>query len=296
MRRLYRHLLRAAPAAVQHVRPAARSVRQLLRADVETVLQSPDTVSHHVTHAERSMVLLTLSALSHRPVHGPVSRGKVPWRPSSDSHAAVLVHRLIRNLVSLAYHHLSPNTQMQPLQRRAGGTSSDTSVKKPSVVSRALAHGDYASLENVSVQGGAKLAVLHVSPKPVRGPLSQRQVYWDGQHPEKHLRIGQEGKGSAELARLQLRLEALQHQSESLAAELGPKHKRSINARAAYVELRGTVKSIWRTEEQRHARATLAACPAELLDTVVQGAALSESLWIGAPRFAKWRRGEYLPP
>ena len=62
LRGAYRHLLRAALPAVRHSRTAARSVRQLLRADAEQAMHVPAAAWQ--PYAERTMALFVLTSLS----------------------------------------------------------------------------------------------------------------------------------------------------------------------------------------------------------------------------------------
>lgn len=197
------------------------------------------------------------------------------------------------NLVSLAYHHLSPHTQMQPLTRRAGGSSTDTS-KKASVVALALGDddADLAALTSEAPRPALPVRTLHVAPKPVRGPLTHRPRYWDGQHPEKHLG----GASSEELEALQARQAALHETHAQLADELGADHKRTKTAKQALDRLRSSVKGMVQVHRQRVEAAALTQCSTDALYDVVRAAAASERVWLGVPRWTAWHRGEFLPP
>ena len=279
LRGAYRHLLRAALPAVRYSRTAARSVRQLLRADAEQAMHVPAAAWQ--PYAERTMALFVLTSLSRRPVHGPEARGSSVWRPSSTSRAATLARRTLYHLVSLAYHHVSPHTLMQP--RRGGGSSADTMPKAPSVLQDK--ETDAPDIAPVYPR------VLRVPPKPVRGPLHHRPPYWDGQRPEKHMR-----DASATTNELQERLTQLGEEWELLSQSLGAEHKHAQAVRHKYIHLRGTLKTMRRAAEQQREQDTLRQCPVDMLHDVVSAAADSETLWLGTPRWTRWRRGEFLPP
>lgn len=277
--RAYRHLLRAALPAVRYSRTSVRSVRQLLRADTEQAMHAP--VSVWQPYAERTMAFLVLASLSRRPVHGPESKDSTVWRPSSTSRAATLARRTLRHLVSLAYHHVSPHTLMQP--RRGGGSTTDTMPKAPSV----LLDDDSDVTDSAPVYPH----VLRVAPKPVRGPLHHRPQYWDGQRPEKHMR-----EASNTTNELQERLTKLGEEVERITQTLGAEHKQTKAVRHKYIHLRGTLKTMRRAAEQLHEQEILRQCPVDMLHDVVSAAADSETLWLGTPRWTQWRRGEFLPP
>lgn len=285
LRHVYRDLLRAASASVWFSRPAARSVRKLLREDVEAAGPSAYAVC-----AERTLAFLLLSSVHAHPRHGPVPEGADAWQPSSTSEAAHLAHRCIANLASLTYHHLSPNTPMR--RTRVGGSSRSTAPRKMSAVSEA-----YASIDEVagadSASPGVPLDVLRVPPKPVRGPVGTKPVYWDAQHPEKHLLVAD---GDREMHALQTHLDSLVAKHTALLEQHGAEHKSVKQAKTAMVDLRGTLKGMRRAEANRAAEKALAQRPKHLLHALVQRAAHSENLWLGMPRWARWERGEFLAP
>lgn len=290
---LYRHLIRAAYASTRFSRTRTRSIRQLLRADAEAANRAPDSDS--TTYAQRTMSLLLLASLSRQPMEGP----DMPSRPHTDSLAAHLSQRIVRNLASLSYHHLSPHTQMQPLHRRAGGSSSNTNKKPGSSVLDALLSSadEWDAGDEEARPAGLRLDALTVAPKPVRGPVQYRHIYWDGQHTDKHVRAASDaGSAHGTLSELQDRLDRLREQHVQLVHEFGAKHARAQAVHDKYVQLRGTVKSLRRAEEQRSTQERLMQCPADMLCEVIDAAAATESLWLGRARWAMWRRGEFLPP
>lgn len=223
----------------------------------------------------------------------------MPSKPYTHSLAANLSQRIVRNLASLSYHHLSPHTQMQPLHRRAGGSSSNTNKKPGSAVLNALlSHAEELETQDEQARpAGLRLDALSVTPKPVRGPVQYRHTYWDGQHTDKHVRAASDaGSAQGTLQELQDRLDQLREQHTKLVHELGAKHARVQTVHEKYVQLRGTVKSLRRAEEQRVTQERLRQCPADMLCDVVDAAAATESLWLGRARWELWRRGAFLPP
>lgn len=280
-RRVFRQLLRAASASVRFARPAARSVRKLVREDVEHATPALDA-------PQPTLTLFLLSALYERPIVQPAQRGAPVWRPDSDSDAARLAHRCVANLASLTYHHLSPNTAMQ--RKRAGGSSTSTAPRKQSVVNEAFAEMDAGTTDTA---GGMHLHVLHVAPKPVRGPVGSKPMYWDAQHPEKHL-ANVEDHG--EMERLERHVEELAEQYATLVAQLGAAHAQTKAAKTKLVDLRGSLKGMRKMAANRRTEAVLAQCPKDALVDVVKGLAHAERLCLGVPRWQRWRDGGYLAP
>ena len=177
MLHVYRHLLRAARASVHFKRPAARSIRQLLRADVEAAMRISADTRDQELYAERTMGLLVLSALDRKQKSTKKDKQGEGAQLCcfKTSHASILAKQVIRNLSSLSYHHLSPNTQMQPHSRRAGGSSSDTNIK-PSIVNDAL-NTDF---------GMDADAVAHETPAALRLDMLMVQSSTRGAHVQDH--------------------------------------------------------------------------------------------------------------
>ena len=280
-RRVYRQLLRAAAASTRFARPATRSLRKLIREDVENTELSP-------VAAERTMTFFLLSALYQRPVAQPERKEGPPWRPSNFSEAAHLAHSCVANLASLTYHHLSPNTAMQ--SKRVGGSSSSTAPRKQSVVSEAFSEMDAGPSDAAA---NINLNVLQVQPKPIRGPVGSKPVYWDAQHPEKHLAAV---RNHAEMDTLQERLNVLAAQYADLVEQHGADHKLSQAARAKLVDLRGSLKGMRKAVAKSAADQAFAQVPKDALYDVVNGLADSAQVCVGLPRWTRWRRGDYLAP
>ena len=95
---------------------------------------------------------------------------------------------------------------------------------------------------------------------------------------------------------LQERLIQLGQEWEHLSQSLGAEHKHAQAVRHKYIHLRGTLKTMRRAAEQQREQDTLRQCPVDMLHDVVSAAADSETLWLGTPRWTRWRRGEFLPP
>ncbi|KAL4400351.1 hypothetical protein ACI68E_003268 [Malassezia pachydermatis] len=299
LRHVYRHLLRAAAASVRFSRTDVKSIRQILRAELERIPThaSPQSVQ---VFAEQTMAWLLLASLHRRPVHEPQCLEGSPYRPSSSSPASALAQRLTKNLASLSYHHLSPHTQMQPPTRRTGGSKTDTSSKAPSALASALAEHDELWGGSTAMPGKTttRLDVLTVAAKPMRGPVQHRMALWDGQHPEKHIRAAADDvvSSAAELPKLQQKLDTLKAQWDTMKEQYGPTHPRTQAARDQFQQLRGTVKGMKRMDAQRQAKERIRRNPARHLTDIVRLAAESESLWLGLPRWEAWAHGEYLPP
>ena len=132
----------------------------------------------------------------------PAADSPQPFRVPVPSRENTLAHRVLVNLSSLTYHHLSPNSRMIPLSRRTGGTSASTA---PKLTTRKVQDAGFRSinelyqndsddtapdtqraLTSLTLQESPRehVASLLVPPKPIRGPkqapgLPNRR--WDGQ-------------------------------------------------------------------------------------------------------------------
>ena len=292
LRHIYRRLLRAAGAATRFSRPATRSVRQLLRSDIERVARDAGGLGaaldeRSVEHAERTMALYLFSSLHYRPVHGPEKDGDARWQPQCDSRTTYVAHALVKNMASLAYHHLSPNTAMQ--SARAGGSRVDNVPHKRTVLEHALAFEDGVAAVDADTAGAS--SVLYVTPKPVRGPVGKRPRMWDGQQPEKTMPQNETHT-----------FYTLNNYVDELgrayaAARARDPNDPSIDAlRKRLVDARGTLKGLRKKNDKQLAEHELAQRPIRAMDAVVQLACANESLWLGAGRWGKLRRGEFLPP
>ena len=294
LRHVYRRLVRAAAPATRFSRPATRSVRQLLRADVEALARACGGLDAHIdaqhaVNAEHTMALYLYSSVYFRPVHGPDPEHAAPtWRPDSESHAAKIAHRAVANMASLAYHQLSPNTPMR--RTRVGGSRASNEPHRRTAIEHALAFEDGMDAVDVDAAAAAsKVGVLQVAPKPVRGPVGARPRLWDGQQPGTHAP--------------QMDAHAV-HSLQAYVDEVGRAYVAAREAgdagaeelRQRLVDARGTLKGLRRKHEQHAAQHELLERPIRALDDVVQLACASEALWLGAARWAMRRRGAFLPP
>ncbi|CAD6972560.1 unnamed protein product [Tilletia controversa] len=151
-RMVYRRLLRAVRASVKFHKPAASNLRRALRGEFVAALSntSGDPADVHFEHSARNTIALLLSSAfsprrdafdtSHIAGAKVLAAQTASARPgpstatSSSLHKSAteddddptlhhtLAHKVVENLASLVYHHLSPHTQMQPLSKRGGGT------------------------------------------------------------------------------------------------------------------------------------------------------------------------------
>ena len=299
LRHVYRHLWRAALPATRFNRSAARSIRQLLRADVVALMRDSKlkfATETDLLHAQNTMAVLLLSAISWRPMQGPSATAERAWAPSSESRASLLAHRLVHNLASLSYHHLSPNTQMQPKWRRAGSSDTNTMPQKHSNVTRALAEGAVDADMNAAPQREAvrKVDLLRVPPKPVRGPVSRKPQFWDAQHPEKHLSAGLDKTRDAQ--RVEQYVDELGDAYRKAVEEKGKLHTSAVALHNRLVETRGQLKAMRKAHDKQLASEKLQQRPINAMEEVVSALESSASLWIGRPRWMLLREGEYLPP
>ncbi|EPQ26499.1 uncharacterized protein PFL1_05821 [Pseudozyma flocculosa PF-1] len=154
-------------------------------------------------------------------------------RPHLGRPRQTLAHRLMANLASLTYHHLSPHTRMQPLSRRRAraeqkprplsslarmlnkndgessaiddaATAANAATGSPGAVGAApnsssaatdwlAAEADVAGIINATAD---RLEILRIPPKPVLGPLGGRLRTWDAQNPDKFRYAPQEAASS----------------------------------------------------------------------------------------------------
>lgn len=119
-----------------------------------------------------------------------------------------LARRVLENLASLTYHHLSPNTLMLSKRnpRMGGGSNTSSARQARSRLSLGLADRTKATLalldeadefangnKNPEVVLGSQVLLrpLTVAEKPLRGPaITDRPMPWDGQRPQKHINAG----------------------------------------------------------------------------------------------------------
>lgn len=228
-----------------------------------------------------------------------LDRGKQPTK------TARLAHRVISNLSSLTYHHLSPHTQMQSRAHRKQNRA--RKPQKLSSLARVLGkmEADLSAepgqtgvgLENVlssstsgggGVRGGGdetllnalhmKLGFLMPSVKPARGPVSARLKEWDGQDADKIASAGSLRQIESDLKIV----ERLLQQHDAAKAKQVAKQVQQLKNEAE--QLKRKIKSASKALAQVEARDQLENIAVEHLADLVAAAQDSEQILLGKNR------------
>lgn len=238
-----------------------------------------------------------------------------------------LAHRVIANLGSLTYHHLSPHTQMQSrahlkLNRalrkpkklstvaRVLGRSGLATPLTHQVPNEASSHaaGNGSELEHVFGEQESevvvneahmKLGFLMPSVKPVRGPISARLKEWDGQDADK---LGSEGG----LRQMQADLDTIERLLEdhdgvdvgkgAMQRQPGQMAKQLQQLRDEAVQLKKKIKSASKALAKADAQRQVDQIPIEHLADLVAAAQDAEGILLGKQRWTRRRKNEFLPP
>ncbi|TKY85665.1 hypothetical protein EX895_005205 [Sporisorium graminicola] len=243
-----------------------------------------------------------------------------------------LPQRVVSNLSSLTYHHLSPHTQMQShahlkqnrtrkpqklssLARVLGKIEADVSIEPMQGASTDV--GLEGVLSGGSGQyggpgrgaGGAgetvlnalhmKLGFLMPSAKPARGPVSARLKEWDGQDADKIASEGSLRQMQSDLATVERLLQ--QHDADADAKRGGATKQPSLakqvqQLKAEAEQLRRKIKSASKALAQVQAREQLENIAVDHLADLVAAAQDSEQVMLGKRRWMMRKRGEFLPP
>lgn len=245
-KQLYRALLRSSGAAVRFSRPATSNTRRYLRdefaataATAATSLQQPaawdllgkktrNTLAFHLSSSLLpSGAAAPRTRLSfHNDIAAPDGSAEETKRPAASkaNRLARLPHRVVANLSSLTYHHLSPHTQMQT-GKRFGERGATRKTTKLSSLARVLGRLDNTSPLDGDLDGGdgidlrdalteldgdamvnqshMRVGFLTPSNKPPRGPLQAKRKIWDGQDADKIESEGQLRQMEADLKRIE---------------------------------------------------------------------------------------------
>ncbi|PWN44661.1 hypothetical protein IE81DRAFT_364658 [Ceraceosorus guamensis] len=297
-RALYRAVLRQCPPAVTYSSHATKNLRRLYKWHFEQIMARGNLIDADLKAAERTMLMLLSSTaprqapsspsdsiddasssrtshaftsssarLRNDVAHGAAEEADVVG--ASERKGRLLSHRLTHSLASLTYHHLSPYVLMQRTTRRGvdGGSQSASA--------RRLRAKDDA---------GEALPSLKVLPRPRRGPFT----------PALARKSINPLPGEAVEERMQAMYRAKDRMDELLQMDAGAKSEEYEQARRDYVEKRGLVRAAKHTwnaalEERRKEDA-----PRRLLGSLVQRAERSSGLWLGGPRWARWKQNEML--
>lgn len=346
--RLYRSVLRSSASAVRFSRPATLNSRRYLRDDLAHELKldkvDPNSARHaQLRHyAETTSAFHLSSAISARELAEYDAR-YTAFRSDRDrqteavetqtidtateksqpvvTHARYQVslpHRVISNLASLTYHHLSPNTRMQKKPVRlpeAKKSKPATSVKTIARVlakreqaassendgetSPSLSEGDYRELlgdrgfdANVLRRC---LSFLQPSPKARRGPFQSRSPSWNGQDFAKL-------ESPGVLAVLQEDLDILQDVERRLSSRdtmtyhAAPSSKVLQKMRDEIAQIQVQIKGKLTRAKQRAETEQFEAISIDMLANLVSSAQSTEKLWIGQKRWLARQRNDFLPP
>lgn len=212
---------------------------------------------------------LQLSGLASR---SDASSSKAPAEPleapskRSLKKAQPLSHRLLRNLASLTYHHLSPHTLMRTRRNNfVGGTASGAAR-------RARARTD----------AGEPFASLRVTPKPRFGPLLHNRLRRSAWSPV-----------PGEVPALQAASDAC-HATWKEAKLAGKNEQYVERLWRNFVEERGKLKTAKGRIEKEERKRELQEAPRRLLGGLARCLAERNEFWIGGRRWEKFRKGEWL--
>lgn len=268
-----------------------------------------------------------------RPLSGDltVSRSqKAAKKQNQPTKAARLAHRVVSNLASLTYHHLSPHTQMQSrthlkhnrarkpqklssLARVLGKVEADLSLD-PSQASSETGLSDVFSGNSQNYGGGLgdgagetmlnalhmRLGFLMPSVKPVRGPVSSRLKEWDGQNADRIASEGSLRQMESDLKTIERLLADHNHvQRDKGAFARMPQSallKQVQQLRLEAEELRRKVKAATRALAQVEAQKQMESIPVEHLSDLVAAAQDSQQILLGKTRWLRRKNGEFLRP
>ncbi|KDN42202.1 hypothetical protein K437DRAFT_257979 [Tilletiaria anomala UBC 951] len=228
-----------------------------------------------------------------------------------------LAHAVTTNLASLTYHHLSPNTRMQPLWRTHGGTDSST---VPRLTQQSIRAAGFAGAHELAGDGDAgehdagmyiadavprqHTLSLIVPPKPILGPrqpAGAQHKRWDGQRvAQTFAPLASAGDPDSDAARLLHRSEELRQRYEAVAAQQhghgGAESAAAQSAKREWKEMRGRWKSAVKTTQRERAEREREARPVRALAKLVRDAQQGSGVWLGARRFGMKEQGKWLIP
>lgn len=355
-RAAYRHLWRNVTHAVGYKKAAVKNMRRLLGDDVRTELGSDGAMTATASQAHSSPTWMEpggcpsagrerrvsrFSELTQSPLSSSTARATLllylaasqSRQPTLQTPENLRLHRLVANLSSLCYHHLSPHTVMQPNERsrRVGGTDAPASRRLRS--RRAEAKGTTSSSDSrriktdddddddddnvgqsgsgASVNAGEVVTSLIVPGKRPRGPKvgpTDARVFfadrWNGQSAQRFL-------ARAEMADLEKKLEELgaeldaakESKSKSDDSSLGCTRHGSMPSEPATAKLvtriretRGRLKAERRLHSIEDERQAVRAASERMLADAVTRAQYNAGAWLGAARFEKLARKQWLAP
>lgn len=216
-----------------------------------------------------------------------------------------LAHRVIYNMASLCYHHLSPHTQMQPFtkKRRVGGTDAANLRRRRSIKTTKIHTSPLDSFENDDEPGASASAIasqvlpsLVVLPKPLRGPMRTGDVRplassrWDGQRPIPMIQTS-----PAYMAHLQQTVDATGKRIREAKERDGGDSAEVKRLTEQIRSEKGELKAATRKREKEQQRDAAQFDAAILLQSLVKRAEDSSGAWLGGNRMSRWARGAWLP-
>lgn len=260
-------------------------------------------------------MLFHLSSYNGRPSREPNDerrQGQCSTFPSRQAIAA----RVMSNLSSLTYHHLSPNTVMQSKGRKALGGGSDSRYMRQIRSKRDLkrrakdrisaqGYDESRSLDEMEVgdMGATMITSLFVPHRRQRGPLpgppDARKFIpkeWNGQKPDGNMRHTKNSLLAKKdsIDQLENKYKTLQQKADGS----GKSHDQE-EAEKALKDLRSQRKMFLSDKKKFESTEQLTATRndvASLLYSVVQRAETSTGACLGSARIGKLARGEWLQP
>ncbi|UZJ51733.1 hypothetical protein CBS101457_001053 [Exobasidium rhododendri] len=287
---VYRHLLRAVPHAVRYQKAATKNIRRIVRDEYENALRL-QTSSEAMAKQAGGTLLLYLAS----------SRSKT--EPTKENLRA---RRVVGNLGSLCYHHLSPYTRMQPInkKRRIGGTDANNLRRRRTTQTKKAAKSSSLDSFQIDDSGSSNMSAvveaqvlpsLVVTPKPIRGPMVHaelrryRPARWDGQRPIPTIQTT-----PAFLAHLQATVDATSRTLEETRERFGSSAPATLKVLDRIRQEKGNLKSAKKLKEREDDKHAIMNEAASMLQEVVNIAQTNCGAWLGSSRFTRWAKGDWL--
>ncbi|PWN35371.1 uncharacterized protein FA14DRAFT_172019 [Meira miltonrushii] len=311
---IYRTLLRTIGHSVRFHKQEVKNLRRSFRDDFNQTVQTNPSLVDLEKKASQTM-LFHLSSYNGRPSREPNDERRQE-RCSTFPHRQAIAARVMSNVSSLTYHHLSPNTVMQSKGRTALGGGSDSRYMRQIRSKRDLkrrakdrisaqGYGEGLSPDQMEVgdMGANMITSLFVPHRRQRGPLpgppDARQFIakeWNGQKPNGNMRQTEHALLSTRKSIDQLRNKY--DKLKQIADASGKGHDQE-EAEKALKNWRSQRKNFSSEEKKFELTKELQAIrsdAASLLYSVVQKAELSTGACLGSARIGKLARGEWLTP
>lgn len=310
IRSIYRHLIRTSAHAVRHEKAEYQNIRRLLREDVRHLV---DVGSSFKEIRKRAAMTYLLHLSSSQSAALAMQRSRMKAVEREEERYAIKapggpVHRLMLNMSSLSYHHLSPHTMLQPSTKktRVGGSDSRSQRRHRQRVIDIQRHatGDDETSSGLKMVTSL-LPSLIVNPSRPRGPLlgpsfARHRIpqRWNGQRAPtpssgvSRVALHAKQRELDELAKPMLRARELSQASTASKEDI----RRYEEIYSKFKQERGLLKSMTKSIAQADERITLQLNSANMLSNLVRQVEDSTGAMIGAKRFRRWADDEWLEP